>query len=92
VTFKFKFGHHWQVRLPVTVAGQVGVTVSGPSITQAGQALTQAVTARAAAARGTGDQASESGDRRPSHAGRDRDAGRAVRWAEPDTLPESAPL
>ena len=48
--------------------------MSGPSSTQAGQALTQAVTTRAAAVRDTGDQAS--GDWR--HAGRDRDAGRAV--------------
>ena len=63
--------------------------MSGQSITQAGQALTQAVTARTAAARGTGDQAAASGDRpgRLSHAGRDRDAGRAVRWAEPESAP-----
>ncbi len=49
--------------------------MSSPISTQAGQALIQAVT------RGTGDQAS--GDQR--HAGRDRDAGRAVRWAEPES-------
>ncbi len=69
------------------MAGQVGVTVSGQSITQAGQALTQAVTARTAAARGTGDQASGDRPGRLSHAGRDRDAGRAVRWAEPESAP-----